>query len=922
MINTIFYFVNDFDTYQQKVQQHDISAKTIVFVEDQQAIYKDGKRYGNMGYDDIKQKVIEIVTNDEDGKRAAGDAYDDSGLIDALDRIDAITRAEQERLSNLIQQLDTEIQEKVNSMFDDAQWIRENVAQNEYLHQDMTWIGDEINAYLQQVGYWTTDSHGNTITQWSKIQQSVDSISTNVNALSQNVDGRFTAVQSAINQSVDQKIQTAKTEISNMYASGQDVNGIKQVVEWMYSGLKSSAGPDQSVAEIISAGKNSLVGAISDMRTQVNKLKNGDYVATANLTTQIESYITGQLSTAGLITETTLAQAFSTVFSRLDNGQVSGISGLETRVQALENGGFIADGNLVTAITNHKADIIAGAGLATQAEYNALGDTYLAKANLVAEITNKAGQISTSAGLQLKSDLDDAVAALVSQTSSTKAAIEVIATGNSSSITVNADDINMTASHKLSLNSDFLNIASNFYSTIANNITLTADKITIDGQHQLDLTSQNLSIAGDQITMSSSHPLALNTTGVTVNGQPFFNAISNELNVDSVVTNKLESGTGTFKGNVEATSFTAGSQGQTGIVVMSGSFNPAGADTAKMYFAYDPSQNAPNLYIYDSTPDTNNNNNPIGWRCLSFSNALTTNEYFTSPGWYVYTGNLDGYIKDTDTTLSTTDFTPVTLYIGHDDNRYYTSNVALNTSYANGYYYKDTFDDTVPTPKDSSNNTLSWYDTSQDIIYNPNPDKSGGWIPMLQILEEDGSTGKYIAAEIHSLNSVAMGGVTTNDTYTGYYAPLMQAPVYMENGITKTAPGSGIASQLWYSNDAILSYTKDLDGHITNIVRGFSFVKPATNNTFDLAGGSNAWWATGDDLISIIVDKQNRGWRTSHLVQTNTNGSGSYSTTYDYPSCVVKASNAGDKNASYSDIQDVLPNTGVTGTNASVYSLW
>jgi chromosome segregation ATPase len=188
-------------------------------------------------------------------------------LIEALDRIDSITRAEQERLSNLIQQLDTEIQEKVNSMFDDAQWIRENVAQNEYLHQDMTWIGDEINAYLQQVGYWTTDSHGNTITQWSKIQQSVDSISTNVNALSQNVDGRFTAVQSAINQSVDQKIQTAKTEISNMYASGQDVNGVKQVVEWMYSGLKSSAGPDQSVAEIVSAGKNSLVGAISDMRT-------------------------------------------------------------------------------------------------------------------------------------------------------------------------------------------------------------------------------------------------------------------------------------------------------------------------------------------------------------------------------------------------------------------------------------------------------------------------------------------------------------------------------------------------------------------------------------------------------------------------------------------------------------------------------
>ena len=889
MINTIFYFVNDFDTYQQKVQQHDISAKTIVFVEDQQAIYKDGKRYGNMGYDDIKEKVIEIVTNDEDGKRAAGGAYDDSSLIEALDRIDSITRAEQERLSNLIQQLDTEIQEKVNSMFDDAQWIRENVAQNEYLHQDMTWIGDEINAYLQQVGYWTTDSHGNTITQWSKIQQSVDSISTNVNALSQNVDGRFTAVQSAINQSVDQKIQTAKTELSNMYASGQDVNGIKQVVEWMYSGLKSSAGPDQSVAEIVSAGKNSLVGAISDMRTQVNKLKNGDYVATANLTTQIESYITGQLSTAGLITETTLAQAFSTVFGRLDdpNTGLGAISALDTRVQTLEGGGFLSE------------------------------------ATLVAAVQNKATDLSNIAGLQLKSDLDDAVAALVSQTSSTKAAIEVIATGNSSSITVNADDINMTASHKLSLNSDFLNIASNFYSTIANNITLTADKITIDGQHQLDLTSQNLSIAGDQITMSSSHPLALNTTGVTVNGQPFFNAISNELNVDSVVTNKLESGTGTFKGNVEATSFTAGGQGQTGIVVMSGSFNPAGADTAKMYFAYDPSQNAPNLYIYDSTPDTNNNNNPIGWRCLSFANALTTNEFFASPGWYTYTGNIDGYIKSTDTTLSAADFTPVTLYIGHDDNRYYTSNVALNTSYANGYYYMDTFDNTVPTPKDSSNNTLSWYDTSQGIIQDPNPDKSGGWIPMLQILEEDGSTGKYIAAEIHSLNSIARGSVTTNGTYTGN-APHMAAPVYMENGITKTAPGSGIASELWYSNDAILSYTKDSNGNITNIVRGFSFVKPAVHDTFGFSDPATKWWTTGDDLISIIVDKQNRGWHTSHLVQTSTYGSG---TTYNYPSCVVKANNAGDKNGSSEYVQSLTGNdfsaySGITGTNASVYSLW
>lgn len=183
----------------------------------------------------------------------------------------------------------------------------------------------------------------------------------------------------------------------------------------------------------------------------------------------------------------------------------------------------------------------------------------------------------------LSSGLDTAVANLVANTSSTRAAIQVIATGNQSSITVNADDINMDANHKLSLNADYLTVASNFYSAVANNITLTADKVTIDAQHQLnlgnqdlsgltinanqinidaqhqlDLTSQNLSIKGDQITMSSSHPLALNTAGVTVNGQPFFDAIENRLDVGTVVTDQLESGTGTFKGNVEAKTFTAG----------------------------------------------------------------------------------------------------------------------------------------------------------------------------------------------------------------------------------------------------------------------------------------------------------------------------------------------------------------------------
>lgn len=406
MINTIFYFVDNFDTYKNKLDRKEITAKTIVFVKDQKAIYKDGIRYGSSSDSDLYSKFLDFYNT----------TYDDSWIRSWLDRVESVVTNEQTRLSNLIANLNIDIQNKVNSMFNDATWLQTHVAQNELFHQNMQW-NEKIQAFLQEVGMWTQDSQGNTVTQWSKIQQDLTSINSEVNALTQGLDNRFTAVQSSINQSVDQKIQTAKTEIGNMYATGTDVNNIRTVVEWMYSGLKSSAGPTSSIAQILSAGRSNAVGAISDVRTQVDKLNENEYVTTSSLTNQIESYITGQLSTAGLVSENTLSSALSTVFARLDNPStgISGWSDLATTVDYI-NGHYIATSGLVTQI---QSDI-----------------------NSIAPILSQSGFVS-------RTTIDDAVAELFASNSSsnTKAAVQAIATsGGQSQIVLTADNVVMDTS--------------------------------------------------------------------------------------------------------------------------------------------------------------------------------------------------------------------------------------------------------------------------------------------------------------------------------------------------------------------------------------------------------------------------------------------------------------------------------------------
>ena len=89
----------------------------------------------------------------------------------------------------------------------------------------------------------------------------------------------------------------------------------------MYSGLRSSTGQDKTIAELTAAGKSGLTSAIADIRTQVNKLENGDYVATASVDAKVKDSISGMLATAD--GTTAAGQFFSNVGAALTAGLIT-----------------------------------------------------------------------------------------------------------------------------------------------------------------------------------------------------------------------------------------------------------------------------------------------------------------------------------------------------------------------------------------------------------------------------------------------------------------------------------------------------------------------------------------------------------------------------------------------------------------------
>jgi hypothetical protein len=233
--------------------------------------------------------------------------------------------------------------------------------------------------------------------------------------------------------------------------SGISVNKDAIVELLSEAGLVNTATLDEATTTLgsrIEDAKDAATGAnnaVAGLTTRVANLEDGGYISESTLLSAIENKkddIATKLSGAGLINTATLNDATTTLGSRITDAEntasdaASAVSTLTTRVKSLEDGEYISESSLVSAIEDNKDEIISRAGLVNTAALN-----------------------SATSGLVAATTLNDY----------TKKA-EVIATVNNDT----------------------------------SNVKINADKINIDANHQLDLKAQNIKLAADKVTFTNA----------------------------------------------------------------------------------------------------------------------------------------------------------------------------------------------------------------------------------------------------------------------------------------------------------------------------------------------------------------------------------------------------------------------------------
>ena len=457
IINTIFYFPDSltFEDYSEKLSRGEISERTIVFASEQKSVYKNGKKYGGLSLQEFRDLIDTLYGDSWISDELNGVKGDISGVITRADQFNTLLSALKDRLDDEIAERDANIQGKVELLMRDAQWIQQNFPQG-VTQWDERWDSD-LEAYLRTVGYWTTDGN-QTVTQWSKLQQSVNSIESSVNSLKQ--EGNLTT---ALTSSIEQLIQNdiASLSLGTTYAKVSDVDDTKRVIEWLYSGLQTSASAEKTFAQLQSMAKNDFTSAISEIRTQVEKVKNGDFVATADMTTKVGDSI------AALLQQASGQNALATLAARLDTADAANNDRINAALIGLGVDKNTATADISTSIGNvmsgftSSADVTNRINTATAGIYSAIGakdgsGNFISLAALKTYAEENRSAISAitnagdnTAGFITESTLGSAVAQLFAssgngQDSTAKANVIALVKDNKSSLNLSADDVNIS----------------------------------------------------------------------------------------------------------------------------------------------------------------------------------------------------------------------------------------------------------------------------------------------------------------------------------------------------------------------------------------------------------------------------------------------------------------------------------------------
>lgn len=282
------------------------------------------------------------------GGSGGGSTYDDTEIREiineldkALDNTTALANSEKDRLDGVIADIDENVKEKMQDAVEFAEWVQGNFPQGETGYQS-GW-NEKTKQFMQVVGMWdtSTDNPAVTTTKWSKLTQDVDDLYAEVTSISTGGEVTKDMVQSWIGTSVQNKI--AELNLGTTYATQDDTG---EILKWLYSALKGSTSEYETYNQFVSAARNGASTAISELRTYVEQLKDGTFVATADIETKVNDAITGLYSKA------TADDATTTIFSQVkkDSADIAAL------VVGITDGTSTID--LATRIANWKAGLV------------------------------------------------------------------------------------------------------------------------------------------------------------------------------------------------------------------------------------------------------------------------------------------------------------------------------------------------------------------------------------------------------------------------------------------------------------------------------------------------------------------------------------------------------------------------------------
>lgn len=495
--------------------------------------------------------------------------YDDTALKEAIRRVDAaiaeldrtldaalvLVNQERQRLDDLVDSIDGEIQENVENMLNDAQWLQEHAQgiQEMVNEGEIEWKSEwdqNVEAYLQEVGVWARD--GDVIkTQWTEVVQSVDEISSTVAEVQTDLAGRPTstqwtqitqkvngieqsvnallyegetteALQSSINQSIDGKV--ASLNLETTYAN-IDTEGSKDILEWMYSALRNETTAEKTYNDIVSAGKSGLLNGVSNIHTYVEVVRNGevlDYVAGSSIEAKVNDAVTG------LYNKASAGDAQTTIFSQVKK-DTSDIATIVTHATGDYTSASIATKfdrwktglALKTDIDSASASLIATMDEKDNAA--ALTLTQTMNESMAAMTTKFDNKL---AGFIAYADFEGAFVTMIAQDKDNNAVAQIFASANAegSEITLSADKVTMTDAfaNSITANTAFIGFLEGGDATFKGNIEATSGTFrgtvyASDGEFSGKITSKKGTIGGftigEHLLKSSNENIILKDDG-------------------------------------------------------------------------------------------------------------------------------------------------------------------------------------------------------------------------------------------------------------------------------------------------------------------------------------------------------------------------------------------------------------------------